>query len=176
LCRLINYDPKKVQVYYLIYKDNTGDELARARELTEQLGFSFLTANAILMPVELLIHLVNGNRQAIPKDALDIISHLRQDPGVALDRLRSLHKGEQLLTCKLRDEQLTLDVNGDVYVCCSIYDSQWHKNIGNYLDFPLEIIQQAKLECAEICDQCIANRINYYFLNDDPELNKEPTQ
>lgn len=60
------------------------------------------------------------------------------------------------LGCGLRDGMLTLDCEGNVILCCTVFDQMQH-SVRKYLEMPLSVIQHKKNvepQCTSICGRC----------------------
>ena len=75
---------------------------------------------------------------------------------------------EPKTNCKLLDEQIALDIQGNVMLCPS--SSMERSNaVGNFLDFPLQELQRRR-EQQMLCRSCLKLGIPDYLLATPPEF------
>ncbi len=76
-------------------------------------------------------------------------------------KLTKMHKEN---SCSLKDDMIVLDAEGDVTICCSVFDQKKY-SIGNYLNTPIKAIQKKKNtepQCTSICNACMSKGLHVY--------------
>ncbi len=149
-----------IEVYYHRYLDNIDDE-AHMRKFSEQLGFSFSTGMSYMMPLEKLLAVVNSDESKISEEDKKIMARLALPPLPEVIKLTEMYKDN---SCTLKDDQIVLDAEGDVTICCGVFDQKKHI-IGNYLNIPIKAIQQKKNtepQCTSICNACMSKGLHVY--------------
>ncbi|MDD2844998.1 MAG: hypothetical protein PHT57_08595 [Rhodoferax sp.] len=150
-----------IEVYYHRYLDNIDDE-ARMREFSEQLGFSFSSGMSIMMPLEKVVAVVESDESKITDEDKKIMARMALPPTPQVIKLAKIYKENP---CALKDGMLTLDAEGNVILCCAVFDQRKH-SIGNYLNFPIEVIQNKKNtepQCTSICNTCMSKGLHIYY-------------
>lgn len=152
----------QIQVFYHRYLHNHA-EIAPMEAFAKSLGFEFATCLAQMFPVEKLIDISEG--RATPEDQ-QILAHL----ALPLDRALAETSREQKSSCSLLEEIITLDVNGNVMLCCG--SSMASSNvIAKFLDFPLEELQRQRRQ-KTLCRSCLKLGIPDYFNATSPQLER----
>jgi len=152
-----NNSSTRIYVYYHRYKHNLKEE-PMMREFASGLGFDFQPVWALFFPVEKLLTYASGDDYGFsltPED-LRLIDELALPVKDSL-AIAGKHRDE---TCSLRDRQISLDFQGNVQLCCGIFDAG-RFTIGNYLEMPLDHIQKARRQHA-ICGACTQAGVNVY--------------
>lgn len=138
-----------IEVFYHKYLDNIPDE-ALMKAYAEELGFRFVSAWAYLMPVEKMLT-VGGNTEmgaTLTDGDQELIDRLALAPKKALDVTRKMHTS----TCNLYDF-LTIDVRGDLYLCCASSGAPKNK-LGSYLKMGIDEIRE-KQQTHSLCGPCM---------------------
>ena len=155
----------KIEVLYLRYLGNADDELLM-KEYSEALGFSFRPIWAYLMPIEKVLQFINDPGDLSVEDQ-EIVKSL------ALRPERDVIKASQGIrndNCSLLEDQLTMNSQGVVQLCCALYDENKY-SITNYLDIPFEEIQSGK-RAMEICRECMSYGVHNLVLYDSPRYDQ----
>lgn len=158
----------RVVVYYHKYRHNL-HEIAPMREFTHQLGFEFSDAWAYYMPLEKLLRLLDGQ---LPPEERRFV-----EDDFALPIVESIEAARELgpdHRCHLLDDQLVVDVHGNLAICCTVYDLRDGPNrLGTFLEMSPEDISRSKREHAT-CLQCTAHNIHlHYAYYDLPVLQRK---
>lgn len=149
----------QVEVFYHKYLYNL-HEMDAMKAFAESMGFHFTAYLAQIYPVEKIIAIENGTVSAADLQVLDALA-LPLDQALAFTRAKGFSK------CTLLDDQITIDVNGNVVICCS--SSMNRSNvICNFLETPLEEIQRLR-NIHSLCGSCIAKGIPDYLAS-QPEF------
>jgi len=155
----------KIQVLYHRYKNNLDDEILM-KAYAERLGFAFLPAWALFMPVEKLLAYAENDRSLVTLTAEDCatLDKLALPVSEALAAVAPYHKAP----CSLQQDQITLDFRGNTMLCCGIYDADKYA-IGPFLEATLRELQGRK-ERHSLCTRCMKNGIPVYLTYSAPEL------
>lgn len=134
-----------IHVLFHRYKTNLGDE-PDLREFTESLGFGFKPVWAFFMPLEKVLAHVDPSFTDVKCTSEDeaLIASLALPLREALE----IAKAKKDKACSLRDHQMTIDVSGNVQLCCAVFDLAKY-SLGPFLDTPFQELQQKK--CATKC-------------------------
>lgn len=156
----------KIEVFYHRYLHNV-DDIAPMEKFAKSLGFEFRTYLAYLTIVEKIIEFVEGRATSEDKK---IIARLALPLARALD----VTSRKPRTTCSLLEENITLDVKGNVMLCNG--SSMEHVNvIANFLEFPLVELQKRRREKA-LCGPCMKLGLVDYFHLASPEFERIATE
>ncbi len=152
--RRAEYCTTAIHVYYHKYKHNL-HEVQPMRDYATSLGFAWLEDWAFYMPLEKVIDAVEGNLDADERAFLE--------DQFALPIVEAVHAAEQFRKepCRMWEEQIVLDVQGNAMLCCGIYDSKAN-TLGAFLDLSPEQLVKAKTG-HPTCDRCTQHGIHRYF-------------
>ncbi len=152
-----------IHIFYLIYTDNCGDDIAKMYEFSQQLNFDFIPGIAYLMPLEKMIYGVDENK-------------LNADDKQTLQRLYITPKEAFLM---LKDYSITPDCplfndivinhDGSVALCCATYDPSLQVIADSYLNYSLKDLQKQKQK-SSLCKVCTENNIHCISLQNPAEL------
>jgi hypothetical protein len=161
----------EIHILYHRYLGNLDDEI-KLRHLAAEWGINFKTAWAYLMPLEKTLAFAYNDTRYSPmfEEDREIIKRfaLPFDEALAIGE-RNKHKA-----CRLLEEQIVLDVNGDVILCCAVFEQSKYK-IGNFLERPLEDIIRDKHQlenCKALCEVCTQKGLHVYATYDSPEFDQ----
>jgi hypothetical protein len=144
----------RLELFFHKYRHNLSD-LAPMREYAENLGFDWLEEWAMFFPMEKVADAAEGDlsesdqrfvndRYALPLiEALDEARTVRHEP------------------CRLLNEQIVLDLEGRVLLCCAVYDQAKHR-MGSFLELDPSEISAAKTGNPS-CSRCTSHGIHRYF-------------
>jgi len=140
-------DIRRVWVGYHVYRDNAGRELHDMEGFAKRCGIDFEAYPAYLSPLEKVVDFFEGRATAEFLDAeRSLLIGLREY--AAMVKLYAPGRP----SCTWRDDMLTLDVDGNVDLCCRCYDQP----LGvNFLDVSLLDIQAHKAG-HPFCSRCQA--------------------
>ena len=140
------------------YLGNHEDE-DRMSALCESLGFEFEPAWAYLMPFEKMLAFADPA-------AADV--RLTDDDHALIDRLAlpldaavKAARRDRNRPCALQDRQMAITAQGDVMLCCTVFDQSKYK-LAPFLDTPLAALQEMKYGHAT-CDTCMNNGLHVLF-------------
>ncbi len=141
--------PLEVYVVYHVYRHNGLDELDAMAEFADSLGFSIMPIWASLLPVENIVRHAKGESPlAEPETIENLVVPLDQAIEIA-----SANRPEPD-SCKLLTQQLDIDVDGRVKLCCSSF-SRDHLPPTHFLQETLATIQERRNR-APLCGDCMA--------------------
>jgi|SaaInlStandDraft_2_1057019.scaffolds.fasta_scaffold28800_2 molybdenum cofactor biosynthesis enzyme MoaA len=145
-----------VDVNYHLYRDNNGKNLQKMQELCQELGFALSTVQALVMPLERAIDYCEGKPSA---DTIALSKNLLVDIGEGI-KASSVVKSEG---CPFRDNQININFDLNVPVCCTVSDRLTATVNRNYLTATLPEISHGK-ENAKICTKCMSFGLPEYNL------------
>lgn len=145
----------ELNLLYHRYLGNHEEE-AQMRTFAEALGYNFDAVWAYLMPLEKNIAFAVDGPDAPSLSCADreLISSL----ALPLDKAIEVSKHKRTSDCTLRSNQYTLDSEGNVSLCCAVYDSD-DRVIGNYLDTPHQTLLKRKYE-HPLCNTCMKHGLH----------------
>lgn len=151
----------RIHVYFHKYRHNL-HELEAMRAYATELGFEFCADWAFLMPVEKLVQYMDGTLSDSEREFAD--RSLVPRVGDAIEAMLP----ERESSCELID-QLVLDFQGNVSLCCAVYDAK-RNFIGRYLDQSWPELQAAKY-VHSTCATCTRNAAHVLYTHfSKPEL------
>lgn len=158
VCALPRYKETTWTLFFHHYKDN-GHEIEGAKYLADRHSLKFVAIPSIFMPLE---KVVEGNYTE--KD-LELISRLWETPEEAMARMK---RSKDCILWK----QLTLDANGDVYLCQLVYEERF--KIAHYLNTPWKAIRQM-MKANDFCSKCLKKGGDQYeSCYSAPATSKDP--
>ena len=102
------------------------------------------------------VRLTDGDR--------DLIDHL----ALPLDAAVASAKRDRNRPCALQDRQMAITAEGDVMLCCTVFDQSKYK-LARFLDTPLAELQDMKYRHAT-CDTCMKNGLHVLFTYGSEDL------
>jgi hypothetical protein len=155
----------RLEVAFHRYLGNHKDERAM-REYAGALGFEFAPSWAYMLPLEKVLASVEPDGTPVPitEEDRQLIDRL----ALPLDDALAASRRHRETPCKLRDEQMTLTCEGDVMLCCAVYDPASH-TLGSYLEVPLAELQQRKYAHAR-CGSCMSHGVHVLYTAGTNEL------
>jgi MoaA/NifB/PqqE/SkfB family radical SAM enzyme len=161
----------QIHVYYHRYLNNMDDEERSMWQYAESLGFGFWPAWAFMMPLEkILTYLGKQGNVKLTEEDISLIESL----ALPLKEATTAAQKYKNQDCKLRSEQMTLDFQGNVQLCCAIYDASRH-TLGSYLSTSLADLQSYKYSDS-MCSKCMNQGVHVYFTYGAPEINDIATR
>ena len=154
----------ELNVLFHRYLGNHEDE-AQMRLFAEQLGYTFEAVWAYLMPLEKNIAFAeNGLNSPFLSDSdINLIEKLALPIGESI----AVAKTKRTRDCILRSQQYALDSDGNVSLCCAVYNSN-ERIVGNYLADPHEVLLAKKYE-NPICKTCMKHGLHVLFTYGAPK-------
>ena len=154
-----------IHVLFHRYKTNLGDE-RELRRFTERLGFVFKTNWAYFFPLEKIMAHVDPSFtdvQCTSEDEALIDSLL-----LPLEGALAASRAAQVRNCYVRDQQMTIDAQGRVQLCCGVFDSRKY-SLGSFLDSSLSQLQEKKCQ-HQMCGKCMRHGLHVYGTSNSKEL------
>ena len=166
-----NSSSTKVQVLYHRYLGNIDDEILM-KNFATSLGFEFSPVWAFMMPLEKVIAYINDDltEANLTQQDFKTIERLALPLTSAL-QVAQTYKNKP---CTLRDNEMTIDYQGNVQLCCSVYDSSKY-TIAPFLSTSITALQKAKYE-QNVCLKCMDKGIHVYYTYAAPEFNELATK
>jgi len=155
-----------VHLCYHQYLHNMGEDFTKIKALAQDCHFDFLPIWAYLMPVEKLLDYYAGK---LTGSDLEVINSF----AISMETWRdiSLRAKANYPDCPLRSDQLVIDVDGSVSLCCAAYD-QDQVIADNFLNYAHEELQTRK-DQHPLCNRCQAQGAYItYSYGDMEELNR----
>lgn len=146
----------QIHVYYLRFNYNLHEE-KNMRIFARELGFGFHPVWALLIPVEKVLSFAepDSGEPALSGNDRQVINDLALPLAKTLEVCRQYPR-----KCPLRDGLITLDVLGNVLLCCSVYDSS-RFTIGPFLSSRPKDLRMLKAK-HPFCAQCMRYGIHIY--------------
>jgi organic radical activating enzyme len=147
-----------IYVYYHRYRHNL-KEGSLMREFAAGISIKFVPDWALMLPLEKIIGYVEGDDFDLPLTVEDqtLIGSLALPLRAAL--VASRKYGNR--PCPMREEAITLDFQGNVMLCCGVFDARKY-TLGFYIDMPLAEIQRLK-QNHPMCGRCMRHGAHVYL-------------
>jgi tetratricopeptide (TPR) repeat protein/organic radical activating enzyme len=143
----------KVYVGHHLYRHNT-HESAAVEKLCEILKFDYRPLPAFYQPLEKMISLIEGKSNA---SETELLANLLVHP---LETLVTKQKSiDGNLDCELRFNMTSINYDGSVALCCSVYDYQNMLGV-NFVDTAHADIQALKYK-NPLCKTCYGHGLQY---------------
>ncbi|MGI8908857.1 MAG: radical SAM protein [Candidatus Sumerlaeaceae bacterium] len=155
----------ELHLLYHRYSHNL-DEEVRMNNFCSELGIGFIPVWAFMMPLEkLMAHLDRDvSSTTITSDDTALMGRLL----LPVDEALAAAQAHRRKPCTLQTQQMTLDFQGNVQLCCATYDSS-RFTLGAYLDISLADLQSTKAR-DKTCARCIKHGIHVYYTYAAPEF------
>lgn len=164
-----NHSSFPVEVNYHLYKHNIGSDLGKMKDLCQELGFILSTTYANITPVERIIKYCQGDVDGKTKEFLKLLL-------VSLDKGLEISKPFRHLPCRFLSNQLNINWNRSVSLCCVSCDDNKSIISNDFLQDSLEDINKLKKNHT-LCSACMEYGIHQYFLGVDQKAwEKEANQ
>lgn len=162
-----NNSATHIFVNYHRYRHNLKEE-PMMRRFAENLGVAFEPVWALMFPLEKILTYVDKEFQDFPLTAEDhqLIGSLAFPLKETLASAQKYHSQP----CRLRDTQISLDFQGNVILCCGVFNAEKY-HVGNYLAIPLEKIQEIR-ENHGTCKRCMQQGAHAFITYAVPEMEK----
>lgn len=155
----------RIFVTYHRYRHNLKEE-PLMRDFAASLGFGFDPVWALMFPLEKVLAYADEDIQGFPLTQEDhaLIDSLAFPLKETLAAARKRHNQP----CRLRGKQVSLDFQGNVLLCCGIFDAGQF-TLGNYLAMPLNTVQKLR-QNHHMCKRCMKNGIHAFLTYRVPEM------
>ena len=125
------------------------------RQFAAELGFSWMENWAYYMPLEKLFDLSDG---VLPAEERSFVEHTFALPIV--EAMEAAHEVRER-PCPLLERQIVLDLQGQLVLCCAVYDFAKNGHLGTFLDMTPADLVRAKQRHAT-CDTCMTKGLHMY--------------
>ncbi len=156
-----------IYVYYHRYRHNLKEE-SLMREFATGLGFNFQAVWALAFPLEkILAHAGEEISDfALTEEDRQLLDRL----AVPLKKVLFVARKYKERPCSLREDAISVDFQGNVTLCCGVFDARKY-TLGKYLDMPLGEIQKLRLS-HPLCERCMRQGGHVYLTNGSYELDE----
>lgn len=143
----------RIDVYFHKYRHNLAD-LEPMKELATSLGFHWMENWAYYMPLEKVLEFAD--------DRLSDTEMSFVKSQIALPMHEALQEARAFASepCRLWNEQIVLDWEGNAAICCGVYDLKANR-LGKFLDMTPADLMAAK-SSHPTCVKCTAHGIHRY--------------
>jgi len=155
----------RIFVAYHRYRHNLKEE-PMMRAFAASLGFDFNPVWALLFPLEKILACVD--EEFCGSTLTDEVHQLTGSLALPLERTLLAAQKYSSLPCCLRDSQISLDFQGNVILCCGVFDAGKFA-LGSYLDMPLDGIQAIR-NGHSLCKRCMRNGVHAFLTYRVPEM------
>ncbi|MDW7710836.1 MAG: radical SAM protein [Deferrisomatales bacterium] len=155
----------RIFVNYHRYRHNLS-EGERIREFAEKLGIDFEPVWALMLPLEKILGYGGEEVAGFPLTGED--ERLIDNLALPLPAALAAARGDPGEPCILREAQVSLDFQGNVQLCCGIFDDSKF-TIGPYLGLSLAEIQRLR-EAHPLCRRCLEAGGHLYLTYRVPDL------
>jgi organic radical activating enzyme len=136
-----------VDVNYHLYLNNNGKNLKKMQELCRELDFSLSTVNSLVMPLERVMDYCDGKEDIKTKELNKILP-------VTIDEGISVVSDFKSNTCTFKDNQININYDLTVPVCCTVFDREDTIVSKNYLETTISDINSGKKRI-KLCKKCM---------------------
>jgi hypothetical protein len=138
-----------VHVAYIRYKHNMGEDYRNMAGMARQLGFKMSPVWGYYMPAEKAINYYEtGFIPAADKAVIELMA-------ISPDEQKAIQTKTPHSDCPLRTEQVVINADGSVALCCAVYDAGYNV-AASFLEVPFAAIQEARLNHS-YCDTCMSH-------------------
>jgi MoaA/NifB/PqqE/SkfB family radical SAM enzyme len=141
----------KVLVAYHKYRHNMGRDYDAMCALADELGFLMDPTWAFFMPLDKLLDEVEGR---LPEKDQKLLKLLAISPA----EQRAIYAGTKPSDCALRADQMSINADGTVALCCAVFDKK-NTIAQSFLDVSYEELQGRKYSHAT-CDKCMSHELH----------------
>jgi MoaA/NifB/PqqE/SkfB family radical SAM enzyme len=155
-----------IDINYHLYKDNSGENIKQMEKFADDLGFVISKTYALVMPLERVISHLENNPDFQTKQ-LENNLLVTIDEGIKASSKFSLPKN----TCPFRENQININSDLTVPVCCVVWERDKNVVAENFLKTNLNEINLNKKQ-VKLCNKCMKLNLPEYnmgFNNKDWE-------
>ncbi|PRY98666.1 MoaA/NifB/PqqE/SkfB family radical SAM enzyme [Jezberella montanilacus] len=145
-----------VDINYHLYRDNSGQNLLKFKELAQELNFIFSETYALVMPLERVLSHLEGAPDFQTK-RLESNLLVTIDEGIAVSSIGATASTE----CPFRENQININADLTVPVCCTVFERGENVVAQNFLNASLSEIASAKSK-VELCTKCTSLKLPEY--------------
>jgi len=157
----------RIIVVFHRYLHNQEDEL-EMRAFAEQLAFDFTTYWAYLMPLEK--NLAFLGRKDAPAELNEEDRSLINRLALPLDRAIEVSRAAPVRDCRLRERQMAINSEGNVMLCCSVFD-QSRYTLAPFLETSHEELQAMKYGHS-MCATCMQEGLHVLMTYGEESLDQ----
>jgi hypothetical protein len=155
----------RIFVNYHRYRHNLHEE-PLMRSFAEDLGVAFEPVWALMFPLEKILAFAEGapadsSLTAEDRQLIDRLAFRLQDTLASAQHYQNQ-------PCPLRDSHLSLDFQGQVILCCGVFNTGKY-GVGNYLAMPLDEIQTIRQNHG-MCRRCRRQGAHAFLTYAVPEM------
>jgi MoaA/NifB/PqqE/SkfB family radical SAM enzyme len=147
-----------VDINYHLYRDNSGSNLQKMQELADELGFVLSKTYALIMPLERVLNHLDGKPDYWTKKLEDNLL-VTIDEGIEASSDIKLPNN----SCPFRENQININADLTVPVCCTTFFRDETIVSKNYLEDNLQKINDGKSKIS-LCDRCMKENLPQYNL------------
>ncbi len=143
-----------VDINYHLYKDNSGENYERMKDLADELNFIMSEVYALVMPLERVL----SERQGRPDKQTEQLEEnllVTIEEGINASKDVKLENG-----CPFMRNQMNINSDLSVPVCCLVFDRRYLVS-NNYIDDTLYEIESRKIS-SKICKTCMSLNLPQY--------------
>lgn len=145
-----------VDINYHLYRDNCGENLLKMEELADDLGFIISKTHALVMPLErVMSHLDGKTDTQTSKLQNNLLVTIEE--GIKASSNIKLPDG----TCPFRENQVNINSDLSVPVCCTVWERGANVVTQNYLTSSIDEINRDKKKI-DICNKCMKQNLPQY--------------
>ena len=145
-----------VDINYHLYRDNCGENLLKMEELADDLGFIISKTHALVMPLERVMSHLDGKTD-IQTSELQNNLLVTIEEGIKASSNIKLSDG----TCPFRENQVNINSDLSVPVCCTVWERGTNVVTQNYLKSSIDQINRDKKKI-DICNKCMKQNLPQY--------------
>jgi MoaA/NifB/PqqE/SkfB family radical SAM enzyme len=145
-----------IDINYHLYKDNSGENIKQMEKFSKDLGFIISKTYALVMPLERVISHVEGSPDFQTKQ-LETNLLVTINEGIKASSKISLPKN----TCPFRENQININSDLTVPVCCVVWERDKNVVAQNFLKTNLNEINLNKKQ-VKLCNKCMKLNLPEY--------------
>tara|TARA_B100001093_G_scaffold493829_1_gene536443 strand:- start:1167 stop:2510 length:1344 start_codon:yes stop_codon:yes gene_type:complete len=145
-----------IDINYHLYRDNSGENIEQMEKLADELGFALSKTYALVMPLERVISHVNG-KPDLQTEQLQNNLLVTIDEGIKASSEVPLPKN----TCPFRENQININADLSVPVCCTVWKRDDNVVASNFLESNVSEINKNKKN-VDLCNKCMNLRLPEY--------------
>jgi len=145
-----------VDINYHLYKDNSGENIEQMEKLADELGFVVSKTYALVMPLERVLSHLDGKPDFQTKQLQSNLL-VTIDEGIKASSEVPLPKN----TCPFRENQININADLSVPVCCTVWERDKNVVAKNFLESNIDEININKKK-VDLCNKCMNLRLPEY--------------
>ena len=145
-----------VDINYHLYRDNSGENIEQMEKLVDELGFILSKTYALVMPLERVLFHLDGKPDFQTKQLQNNLL-VTIDEGIKASSEVPLPKN----TCPFRENQININADLSVPVCCTVWQRDKNVVALNFLESNIKEINNNKKK-VDLCNKCMSLRLPEY--------------